>query len=280
MEGRIVVGIDDTVEAWIALHWAIQEALARHCEIRIVHVYDKDRPRAGGGVRAEQEILDAAVGIAHQRVGASSATGALVLGDAVEVLAGESARAMLVVVGSRRRAETYAVHLESVSAGLVGRANCPVMTVREGLENRPVVVGVKDLAAPDGMLRFAFAEAHERGRRLSVVHFDLTGGGSAVERELVEAARTLGGAYPSVDLAVHVLPGDPVAGLIGRSGTASLVVVGAPATDAELPSGSGRTSQQVLYGAQSSVAVVPEPAQAVSPRGRPSWMFGSSYLSR
>jgi nucleotide-binding universal stress UspA family protein len=271
VKGRIVVGIDDTVEAWIALHWAIQESLARHCPIRIVHVYDKDRPHAGRNVQAEQEILDAAIGIAYQRVGASSTTGALVLGDTVAVLAGESAGATLVVVGSRRRAETFAVHLASVGAGLVGKAKCPVMTVREAAQNRPVIVGVKDLSAPDGMLRFAFAEAHDRGRRLSVVHFDLTGRGPAVEQELVEAARSLGGAYPDVDLAVRVLPGDPVAGLIARSEAASLIVVGAHTDDAGR---AGRTSQQVLYGAQSSVAVVPEPARAERLRGLPSWMLG------
>lgn len=271
MNGRIVVGIDDTVEAWIALHWAIQESLARHCPIRIVHVYNKG---AGHDVQAEQEILDAAVGIAYQRVGAGSTTGALVLGNAVDVLAIESAQATLVVVGSRRRAESFAGHLESVGAGLVGKATCPVMTVREGAENRPVIVGVKDLTAPDGMLRFAFTEAYERGRRLSVVHFDLTGGGSAVERELVEAARTLGGAYPDVDLAVRVLPGDPVTGLIARSQAASLIVVGTRAADPDQRSKSGHTSQEVLYGAQSSVAVVPESARVARPRGQPSWMFG------
>ncbi|GAB3430716.1 universal stress protein [Flindersiella endophytica] len=257
MERGVVVGVDGTTESWEALRWAAHEALARDCSLRVVHVYRTGR-RA---TRREDghDIFDAAVRHAHSRLDASRVSGALVAGDPVSVLLAESAGAELLVVGSRQRTNAGLVPLESVSAALAWRSDCPVLIARGEDPWRTVVAGIREPETGAEVLEFAFQQARERFQGLSVVHCaspDDDPFEDQLEQSLAAWVAVFHAKYPETTVTTELVERDPVHTLVERSHRAGLVVVGTGHHIGRLPTSS--ICQRVLDRAGSSVAVVRE----------------------
>ena len=284
---RIVVGVDGSDTALAAVRWAAAEAARRRLPLRLVAAHTWP---AGGfvgdpglGVDPRAVLRDMVRG---HLAAAASAAAAVVPGLAVEqvevdgdpaaVLAGESERAELVVLGDRGLGGFTGLLLGSVAVALSARAACPVVVVR-GAETdpavprpEPVVVGVDGSPGSTAALVFAVEAAVLRGVPLVAVHawrdvlVDPTMSPlvdwDAVESDEHEAlAERLAGTrtdHPDLALRKLVVRDRPARALVDESRSAQLVVVGSRGRGGLQGLLLGSVSQQVLHHAHCPVAVV------------------------
>ena len=98
----------------------------------------------------------------------------VLVGFPIGVLAEESRRAQLLVLGSRGLGGLTGLLLGSVAVGLAAQAACPVVVVRgedrETGAGRPVVVGVDGTPNSEAAIAFAYEAAAARGVPLIAVH--------------------------------------------------------------------------------------------------------------
>lgn len=136
---RIVVGIDGSETASLALQWAAKEARLRHASLEVVHAwtfpYVFGFPYTSANFDpksiedAARAVLDAAVesvdtaGLAHpvERV--------LVSGGAASAVLATAKGADLVVIGSRGLGGFTGLLLGSVSHQVAHHATCPVVII-------------------------------------------------------------------------------------------------------------------------------------------------------
>ncbi len=143
----IVVGIDGSEEAKVALDFAGAEAALRGARLRIVCGWEVPITAFGDGMipavtpeafdtyRARAEtIAEEAVDYVHATHPAVSCEGVAIEGLPAGVLIEESEGAALVVVGSRGRGGFKSLLLGSVSQQVVQHAGCPVVVVRPRFE--------------------------------------------------------------------------------------------------------------------------------------------------
>ncbi len=142
--GTIAVGYDGSVEAKAALVGARTIARARGARLRLVEVLDSawmGTPALMSGpgfimtpddlkARARKYLTEAAESLAPD----VPTEPVVAVGAPEQVLADESQKADLVVVGSRGYGPHRAVLLGSVSGRLVREASCPVLVVPRGIE--------------------------------------------------------------------------------------------------------------------------------------------------
>jgi nucleotide-binding universal stress UspA family protein len=135
MEGRIVVGMDDSEGAHNALAWAAAETRVRGAHLEIVHAYSypvmgdvvpapEIEPELAEGARAELDAVLAEVDLTGVEYDIRVEPGppAMVL---VETAKG----ADLLVVGSRGRGGFAGLLLGSVSQQVAHHAPCPIVIV-------------------------------------------------------------------------------------------------------------------------------------------------------
>jgi nucleotide-binding universal stress UspA family protein len=141
--GRIVVGVDGSPSSCDALRWALAEAQRRGATLDVVNAYDY-HPMMGSPfgpvVTCSREDMEAASKALLQRMAASISGAADTHGVQIELnpappgaarsLLDASARADLLVVGSRGHGTLNGVLLGSVSRQCVHHAGCPVVVVR------------------------------------------------------------------------------------------------------------------------------------------------------
>jgi nucleotide-binding universal stress UspA family protein len=136
----IVVGVDGSPGSRAALRWALVEAMARGASLEAVLVWTDpwvvDGPPTLAGLGAEareelQERLARAVREAVAEVGAERVYVAerVMAGHAAEVLAQESADALLLVVGSRGLGGFRGLFVGSVSTRCSQLARVPLLIV-------------------------------------------------------------------------------------------------------------------------------------------------------
>lgn len=137
--GRIVVGVDGSISAERALHWAASEAERRGDSLEVVTVWDN--PYRDMWLPSDPPGIDP---LAHVR-GRLHRTVEAVLGKqpavkvettvaeghAARVLIEAAKGAELLVVGSRGRGGLAGALLGSVSLSCAGHAPCPVVIVRD-----------------------------------------------------------------------------------------------------------------------------------------------------
>ncbi|HET8681894.1 MAG TPA: universal stress protein [Micromonosporaceae bacterium] len=134
----IVVGVDGSEGGQRALHWAVEQARARHASVRAVAAWSWDgietmppvayspaeeRDRAWKVLRREIEELPAA---AREGVSVSDE---VVEGRPADVLTAAARDADLLVLGSHGHSRVWHAVLGSVSEECVRKATCPVVVV-------------------------------------------------------------------------------------------------------------------------------------------------------
>ena len=180
----VVVGVDGSATALLAVRWAADRARLDGLPLRLVHAYHLPLGFPSG-VTEEESILhvvrdqgrrwlgearEVATAVApgldvHTELAAMPATTGLVR---------ESESASVLVLGNRGHSAFTGLLVGSTSLALAGHAHSPVVLVRNGADGSPhtgpVVVGVDGTEASEAALAFAFAEASAAGATLVAVH--------------------------------------------------------------------------------------------------------------
>ncbi len=254
----IMVGVDGSPSAKVAVDWAAREAASRNVPLTLVYVLSPPLLTAWpevvmppGYAQWQQEqgtaILDAASRVAD--AAASGGRGVeihteLPTGPSVPTLVELTRDAQMVVVGSHGRGVLARGLLGSVSSGLVRHAHCPVAVIHDEdpLMDRPaeapVVLGIDGSPASEAATAIAFDAASRRGVELIAVHavsdsdvFELPGvDHSALQSQAEEIlAERLAGwqeRYPDVRVRRVVVWARPAKALFDLSEQAGLLVVG------------------------------------------------------
>lgn len=291
MTGPVVVGVDGSPSALGAVDTAACEASLRGVELRVVHAFTWPAmhvPHGGsplgpptGGLREMVEgMVGQAVGRASIAAPGVEVSHAVVAGEPLTVLEGQSRTAQLIVVGHRGSGGFHKLLLGSTAVHLSAHGRCPVMVVRGRPDLAgPVVVAVDGSRQGQAAIAFAFAEAALRGADLMALHAwstwadrgehrlgepvdlaDLIGDvnqiRAAEELVLAEALAGHQERYPDVTVRSRLVRGRTRQALIEASGRAQLMVVGARGRGGFTGMLLGSVSQAVLHHSHCPVTVV------------------------
>lgn len=290
--GSIIVGVDGSVDAERALHWAAEQASLESRPLAVVAAAGIDQiapagwPGAVGTYVAPfadlmeqvRVVAEQAAASAHQLRPALPVTAHTAHGDPRDVLVELSREAHLVVIGSRGRGVVLSRLLGSVSTTVVRHAQSPVVVCRPGSQGsvrKGVLVGAD--ATPEGqlVLEFGFQHASTHGLPLTVLHsfYDViaaVNGPQLVpateafldEQRLVLAESVAGFSekFPDVRVDLQLARGLAAECLGSDSGRWHLIVVGRHPTDSLTRMLSSTVATTVVEHARTTVAVVPVPA--------------------
>lgn len=140
VHGEVVVGVDTAAGGEPAIGLALEEAALRAARLRVVHAWWHPASAAPGEMRplvydpqvlAEEELrrVEEALPAWREKFPAVEVVSEVMHGRAARVLAEASARADLLVVGTRGRGGFTGLLLGSVSHALLHRARCPLAVV-------------------------------------------------------------------------------------------------------------------------------------------------------
>ena len=137
--GRVLVGVDGSESAGVALEFAAEEAALRGAELRVVSAWEApvlaqqaamSVPDLYADLEASAETNVAeAVARAQELQPNLACEGKVLNGRPQTVLEEEAKRAILMVVGRRGQGGVASLLLGSVSAHVVNHAPCPVTVV-------------------------------------------------------------------------------------------------------------------------------------------------------
>jgi nucleotide-binding universal stress UspA family protein len=176
---HIVVGVDGSPAADLALRWAVAEAARHGAVVELVHAY-AIHPYAGMFGDADRELaqgrLDSVVDRNRTELDTVkwSATLTAVSGPTAAALVDAADEADLVVVGTRGRGGFPRLTLGSTSYRVAADAGVPVAVVpgaspgHDG--SRPLLVGIDDAPASRRALHWAVEESARRGTDLTALH--------------------------------------------------------------------------------------------------------------
>ena len=283
----VVVGVDGSDSALDAVRWAAGEAQAIGAPLQLTAAlgyavdYARGPKGTGGGnfykfvVEDSQRDLDAAMAVTRVVAPDLAVSQLMRDGRPATVLASESSRAALLVLGHRGRSGLPGLFAGSVAVRLTATASCPVVVIRESATvpdpaHRPVVVGVDGSEPDDAAIEFAFGEAARRGAPLVAVHawldyvLDLACGELADwdalqgEEEAFLAQRLAGWSekYPEVTVSRVLVRDRPAHALFEQSVHAQLLVVGSRGRGGVSGTLLGSVSQAVIHHAPCPVVVV------------------------
>jgi nucleotide-binding universal stress UspA family protein len=257
-QNGIVVGVDGSPAARVAVDWAAREASARQVPLTLIHVI----PWASLGMWPElpmpadlvtqfngqgRDILSAA-----RQTAVEATKGArpihisteLITDGVVSTLVEWSKSADLVVVGCRGLGALSRRLLGSVSWGLIHHSHCPVAVIHDEdplmptPAMAPVVVGIDGSPASEKATAIAFEQAARRGVDLVAVHAwsdfavdefpGITWSDLEKQAEAALAERLAGWQerYPDVTVRRVVVMDRPARQLLKQSESAQLTVVG------------------------------------------------------
>ncbi|MBP2703932.1 universal stress protein [Microbispora sp. RL4-1S] len=282
MAGFVVVGVDGSAAASAALDYAVDDAVRRAADVRIVHVRE---PWAGNWAfpgpegldqaihRYCQGVLDAAERHARDRSPGVRVAKHLVTGDVIGRLKFESRDADELVIGSRGMGGFAGMVLGSVGLGVAGHVAGPVVVVRRPASPLygEIVVGYDGSDHAEAALAHGFAEARRRSARLRVVYAwqmpvlpPLTPGRDELSQEVFEGRaaavlQQLGrwrDKQPDVPVEEEAVCDHPVHALSEASRSADLLVVGSRALGAMSAAVLGSVGHGVLHRAHCPVAIV------------------------
>jgi len=276
----VVVGVDGFPSSLDAVDLAVQEAELRGTGVRVVHALPGS---AGGRVRpsvsaSAERVVAEAVERARATAAPDTAVGhEAVAGEAAAVLEARSADAELVVIGGGGPGVLGGLLLGSTAVHLAAHAHCPVLVAcAEPRQGGEVLLGVEGSPAAEPAVGFAFAEASRRRVDLVAFHawsewteraYDGPGDPLTLaydpehlrdeeERLLAEALSGWQARYPDVAVRRRLVKRRTRPALIGASGGAQLLVVGARGRGGLTGLLLGSVSQTLLHHARCPVAVV------------------------
>jgi nucleotide-binding universal stress UspA family protein len=253
----IVVGIDDSPAAKVALDWAAREAELRNVGLTLVHAVSPnfatslDTTLPPGLAQWQKEhgrrLLDEALKTVEQasrRGGPAEVHSELFSSAAVPTLIDLSKDAELMVMGWRDSGRWPGRVLGSVSSGLLRHAHCPVAIIHDEDPLMPhpgqaaVLVGIDGSPASELATAVAFDEASLRNVDLVALHawsdadvsewpgVDWPATQSVAEQVLAERLAGWQEEYPDVNVRRIVVCDQPARQLVERSKEAQLLVVG------------------------------------------------------
>ncbi|MFI5982430.1 universal stress protein [Streptomyces sp. NPDC051555] len=262
----VLVGFDGSPRSLAAARWAAREALTAGAPLRLLHVGQawptvqpispEFQPVLGASERAARDVLSAIaeeLRAAHEGLTVEAATAEGGPGNEIPREAARS-HAGLIVLGASGVERHVVARLGSTALHVAGRAEVPVVLVREPAPHGPgVVVGV-DLAGDyTAVLDFAYAWAARHGLALRAVH--AAPAGEAAPEPLEAAVAAAGARHPRVATTCVTRSGDPAKLLLEEAGGADLLVVG---RRRHRPlHGMGPTDHAVAHHAHSPVALIP-----------------------
>ncbi|MCX3060869.1 universal stress protein [Streptomyces beihaiensis] len=280
----ITVGMDGSPESLAAADWAAREAGRRDLPLRLVQswpAYHHDAPSLKDPARLrhfELRILREARETLQARHPALPIDTAQLHAPAAEMLLSESARAALLVLGSRGQGPLAGFLLGSVSHQVLAHAHGPVAMVRATERSAAehdgdgVVVGLSRLdTSVAALLDLAFAQAAARHSSLRAVHapslpprdrYDLPEGPedtvtARTRKELLELLVPWREAHPDVPVTATVELAHATGVLLRAAEPAGLVVVGRRLHRHPLAPSPGAVAHAVLHHASAPVVVVP-----------------------
>ncbi|WP_329320618.1 universal stress protein [Streptomyces sp. NBC_01262] len=285
--GAVVVGLDATPSARLALAWAADEAARRRLPLHLVIAVDAPDLANGSAQLASlwttwgpairavyAPVLQEARDFAVHRHPELTVVAELADGSPADVLRARSSGSSMVVIGSRHHGVARDLFSrESVGLPLVAHAPCPVVVVREPehVTHEPphLVVGVDGSAVSTEAVRFAFEEAAFRGARLiavsawqppfpSSVPMDVME--QEVRRPLAESTAGWTDKYPQVELRREIIRGHPVKVLTDAAKNALGLVVGSRGLGGFPGLLLGSVSQGALHHARCPLIIVPHRA--------------------
>ncbi|MER5390255.1 universal stress protein [Saccharopolyspora sp. NPDC002686] len=284
---EVVVGLDASEASRHAARWAAREAASRRRTLLLVHVFPRPllelaRSRLPGGSEPRDPLqraigleLNAVVEQCVQIAPGLEVRTELLSGDPVEVLAGISEHAELLVLGSSGIGSPDLELVGSTAADLLTRQKgSPVVITRGeeqiGQEARDVVVGVDGSQNSVRAVDFAFDFAARHRCRLVAVHAwsdlpldhvqDWAVDRDAARWEASELlSRSLAGCaerHPDVAVQEVVRDQRPARALVDVSRDAGLLVVGSHGRGLVRRAVLGSVSHAVVHAAPCSVAVL------------------------
>jgi len=280
--GSIVVGIDGSENADLALDWAAAEATRQNLPLHLLHAVNIDWLVAAALISEPRdrpdvdEELDRACSRARGAFPDLRVTAQATTGSPAHDLVEASRSARQVVIGAHGRGRSR-VALGSVATAVTAHASCPVVVVRPYASpdqaHEPVVVGVDGSAVSERAIDFALEHANRVGTSLVVVHawwLDFVDGtvvttpdspqwNRARQRMELNVAESLGGhreRYPEVEVSTQFVQARPAVALSRASRKASLLVMGSRGRGGFSGLLLGSASREVLMHANSPVAVI------------------------
>ena len=253
----IVVGIDDSPAARVALQWAAHDAELRKIPLTLVHAISPEvstwlrTPVPAGVMRWQQDhgrrLVDEGLKLVEevsQHGGPAGIHTEILSSGAVPTLINLSKDAEMLVAGSQGSGRWPGRLLGSVSAALLRHAHCPVAIVHEEDLSTPTPVQAPVLAGIDGSpaselaTAIAFDEASRRQVGLVALHawsdldvtewpgIDWPATQSMAEEVLAERLAGWQEQYPDVQVTRIVEQAQPARQIVQQSEKAQLVVVG------------------------------------------------------
>lgn len=282
----VVVGVDGSAAGLDAVAAAAREARLRRCGLRVVHalLWPAFGAYPGAAVmlpgdsalreEAEKIVADA---VAHARRTEPAVTshGAVMTGEAMQVMVKETETAQLAVVARRGRGAFARLLVGSTAVHLSAYGHCPVLVVRPGGAGPggPVLLAVDGSPAGAAAIDFAFDEAARRDVGLVALHVwsawaryppraDAPVRSAAADpaaegdRVLAEALAGAEKTYPGVRVERTAVEGSVRELLIEASKDAGLLVTGARGYGGFAGLLLGSVSHALLQHAHCPVAVV------------------------
>ena len=230
----IVVGIDGSRAAVRAAVWALDEAIGRGLELRLVAAAetDHDADAARSALRAAVTALQSA-----GRAGLPAIRTEVVAAGPITALLEAGRGAAMICLGAVGRRHFDHDRLGSTVSALVASARCPVAVVPDG--DRPaagwVIVELDQNPDSAAVLQFAVEEARMRAAPLRVLgawaddgHGPHSGAESErlVRVQLDRRLETWKHRYPDLDVAPVAVRGSGLSYLIQHRDAVQLVVIG------------------------------------------------------
>jgi nucleotide-binding universal stress UspA family protein len=253
----IVVGVDESPAAKVAVQWAARDAELRKIPLTLVHATSPEiatwpNVRLPAGLaRWHQDhgrrLVDDAFKVVEEATrhgGPAEVHTEILSSAAVPAMVDLSKDAEMVVTGCRGSGRWPGRLMGSVSSGLLRYAHCPVAIIHDEdplmphPSKAPVLVGIDGSSACELATAIAFDEASRRNVGLIAVHawsdvdvsewpgIDWPVTQSMAEEVLAERLAGWQEQYPDVRVSRTVVRDQPARQLVQRSEEAQLVVVG------------------------------------------------------
>ncbi|MEU8226155.1 universal stress protein [Kribbella sp. NPDC048915] len=252
----VVVGIDGSPAADVAIMWGAQEAASLRSPLHLVHAVERGSAPSQAG-----EIVYKAVAQARSVAPGTPIDTHIESGSPSAALVKASGTAGEVVIGSRGLGVMIGALVGSTGLDLAANARCPVVVVRPDLGSTTgvrVVIGYDGSPASDTALDFGldYARRHDLAVRVVAAHPSGTSLHQITEDELREAVHSRDGQ----DAELVYITGHPAEHLLRLASDAALIVLGARGRGGFAGMLIGSVSQTVLHHADCPVAIIPAAA--------------------